>query len=126
MRVSLKIFLMLFLFLMLTHTLGTGYSNTPPAHNTISQFTPISNAATDTSMFPEAGGEIYSAETLQLSDALLSPITSFQFGFVEFLACFLFALFTFSVVNQKGRSVSFFTNSYLHTLFLSVILINAP
>jgi hypothetical protein len=77
---------------------------------------------------PEAGISevLYSPEKLQLPDALLSPIPSFQFGLIEVLACFLFVIFSFCTFLKVRETVLYFTNAYFHTLFLSVILINAP
>lgn len=125
MRFTVRIFRILFLFLMLAQALRLGYRESFPA-NDISHFAVVSNPAPDASILPEVDSELYSPETLQLPDALLSPIPSFQFGLVEILACFLFVLFTFCLVKQIRVRNTFFTNSYLHTLFLSVILINAP
>lgn len=69
---------------------------------------------------------LYSPEKLLLSDAWLSPVPTFQFGFIIFPACFLFVLFSLFNGNKGKERPFFFTNSYFHTLFLSVILINAP
>ncbi|MDO1449504.1 hypothetical protein Q0590_24725 [Rhodocytophaga aerolata] len=69
---------------------------------------------------------LYSPDKLLLPAALLSPIPSYQFGWIEVLACFLFAVFAAKCCPQcKARPFSV-ANSYLHILFLSVILIHAP
>ena len=69
---------------------------------------------------------LYSPETLTLPDALVSPIPSFQFGSVETIACYLCILFCLYVPVVIKERIHFFTSSYFHTLFSSLILINAP
>ena len=69
---------------------------------------------------------LYSPEKLLLSDALLSPIPTFQFGFIVIPACFLCVIFSFFTSINLKEQPFFFTNSYFHTLFLIVILTNAP
>jgi hypothetical protein len=69
---------------------------------------------------------LYSPEKLLLPDAWLSPIPTFQFGFIVIPACFLFILFSFFSGTKVKERPYFFANSYYHILFLSVILINAP
>jgi hypothetical protein len=77
-------------------------------------------------MAPQLQSHLYSPETLLLPDALVNPVPVFQFGFVESLACLLFVLFCLYVPVVIKETVHFFANSYLHTLFSSLILINAP
>lgn len=69
---------------------------------------------------------LYSPEKPLLSDALVSPIPTFQFGFIVIPACFLFIIFSILTGSKCKERPLFFTNTYFHTLFLSVILINAP
>lgn len=79
-----------------------------------------------TSHAAQLQSSLYSPETLTLPDALVSPVPSFQFGFVESIACFLFILFCLYIPVVIKETILFFTSSYFHTLFSSLILINAP
>jgi hypothetical protein len=131
MTIPAKIFRVLFFFLIFVQVAAMYYRNDLPAEShAVDIITPY-NTAEDTlldfsSAEPAIKGILYSPEKLLLPDALLSPIPSFQFGFIELLACFLFVIFSFYACTQIRKKPFLFTNSYFHTLFLSVILINAP
>jgi hypothetical protein len=123
----------LFFFLILLQVAGFYYRITEPVKSYAVETIQADNTADETtvdnstSASAMSGEVLYIPETLLLPDALLSPIPSFQFGFIEVLACFLFAIFSFYVGSICIRVTPLlFTNSYFHTLFLSVILINAP
>jgi hypothetical protein len=122
----------LFFFLILLQAAGLYYRNVAPVDSYAVETVQTSNTADCTSLDNSTAASamsevLYSPETLLLPDALLSPIPSFQFGFIEVLASFLFLIFSFSAGNIcLGKKPLVFTNSYFHTLFLSVILINAP
>ncbi len=129
MTFAVKSFCITFLFLLLAQAAGIYFAEILQA-NTRQYFsiehTEIHLLAGDLA----SGGEIQSVlslpDALHLPDALLSPFPSFQFGIIVFLACSLFVIFNISLpVTYKERPL-LRTNSYFHTLFLSVILINAP
>jgi hypothetical protein len=131
MKVAVKIFHILFFFLMLFQVAGICYRNNSPSIINSEEISYSQSFAHqhDLYNFVEASqmnGVLYSPETILLSDAVLSPIPSFQFGFIVVLGCFLFVLFSLNSCTQAKTRPFFFTNSYFHTLFLSVILINAP
>jgi hypothetical protein len=70
--------------------------------------------------------KLYSPDKLELPEALLAPIPSFQFILLEAVACFLFLIFSFCLFTKIRETSPVFVNAYFHTLFLSIILINAP
>ncbi|QHT71335.1 hypothetical protein GXP67_34105 [Rhodocytophaga rosea] len=121
MRVSIKTGRILLLFWWLL--LASGINPVRPIY---SPDTLPSHNHSDTSLPEQVKSNLYSPETLKLPDALVSPIPSFQFGFVESVACFLFILFCLYVPIVIKEIIHCFTSSYFHTLFSSLILINAP
>jgi hypothetical protein len=131
MAIAAKILRILFFSLMVLQVAGWCYKNMYPATPAAQLcFLPNQSAALPE---PENATEntqnsevLYSPDKLLLPDALLSPIPSFQFGVIEILACFLFTIFCFCACIQVKEKPFYFTSSYFHTLFLSVILINAP
>jgi hypothetical protein len=126
-----KLFRILFFFLILFQVAGMYVGNSLPSHNNSLENFSLTDATDDTSLQqslaePTADEVLYSPDKLLLPDALLSPLRSFQFGFIEILACFLFVIFSFYAFRQVKEKRIYFTNAYFLTLFSSVILINAP
>jgi hypothetical protein len=131
MSFSAKIFRLLFFFLILFQVAGMYLGNDLPVTTNALDTCQLADATDDNSLQqslaePAAEEVLYSPDKLLLPDALLSPLRSFQFGFIEILACFLFVIFSFYAFRQVKEKRIYFTNAYLHTLFSSVILINAP
>ena len=70
---------------------------------------------------------LYTFFELSLPDAIISPATSIQVGFVEALCIFLLAFFLRYQSSKLLRLVTpLFIYAYLRKLFSSLIIINAP
>jgi hypothetical protein len=124
-------FRMLVFFLILFQAAAIYYRTTLPSDSGTRQavglYSAIGGASPDATVASASIEDIlYSPEKLLLSDAWLAPVPTFQFGFIVILACFLFAVFSFFRGNRVIRRPFYFISSYFHTLFLSIILINAP
>lgn len=126
MSILQKISVVFLFLLVMLQTIGAGWGDSS---------TRIAELAVDvspTSVLPEGSSRdelkssLFNAETIQISDAMVAPIPSFQFTFIGVLGCFLFLIFSFFTSTKVKETTSSFTSSYFHTLFLSIILINAP
>jgi len=116
--VLLKIFL--FFGLLFIQSLGVS------SKGNYTYFSEIASVTVNLSSEKDLHSRLYSPEALHLPDALVTPIPSFQFACIEVLGCFLFVMFSFYALTKIRETTPLFISSYFRTLFLSVILINAP
>lgn len=130
MAIQANKFRILIFFLIFFQVAAMGYRNNLPSVIPGGQTSKVTlhadTPSLDESFARQTPDVLYSPEKILPSDALVSPVPTFQFGFIVVPACFLFVIFSFFTGTKVKERPFFFNNSYLHTLFSSVILINAP
>ena len=116
----LRICLLLSFLLLLVQTVGANNRTNIYPIKVVSFF------SGETPLQEEVKSNLYSPDALELPEALLVPIPNFQFVLTEAVACFLFVFFLVCGFTKIRETTPNFANSYFHTLFSSIILINAP